>query len=241
MNFKRKQGDCKNAGITLISLVITIVVLLVLAGVVVNLSLGENGIIGKAQGAADKYKNAQEEEQSMIDNYEQKIAIYSRSETELLKKIDELERKVNNLSNMEYEFNTIPVVTVSKSNSGATSFPSSTTWFTNTNSYMTRTNNDNYFVYDSTDGFICKKTGIYYIEMYGHTSSSESGVVGIYIKVNNLEIPLNERWNSGSTTGIIRGHINLPLKEGDIINGYYSLSVNGTNHYFRCNIYSLTK
>ena len=43
-------------GITLIALVITIIVLLILAGVVLNLTLGENGILKKAEQAGEQYK-----------------------------------------------------------------------------------------------------------------------------------------------------------------------------------------
>lgn len=42
-----------NKGITLIALVITIVVLIILAGVAINLSLGENGIFNKAEQAKE--------------------------------------------------------------------------------------------------------------------------------------------------------------------------------------------
>ena len=35
----------KNSGITLVALVITIIVLLILAGVTLNLTLGENGLL----------------------------------------------------------------------------------------------------------------------------------------------------------------------------------------------------
>ena len=38
-------------GITLVALVVTIIVLLILAGVTITLVLGQNGIIGKAQNA----------------------------------------------------------------------------------------------------------------------------------------------------------------------------------------------
>lgn len=38
----------KNGGITLIALVITIIVLLILAGISINLVLGENGVLAKA-------------------------------------------------------------------------------------------------------------------------------------------------------------------------------------------------
>ena len=43
-------------GITLIALVITIIVLLILAGVTINLTLGENGIFRTAQEAGEAYK-----------------------------------------------------------------------------------------------------------------------------------------------------------------------------------------
>ena len=46
----------KAKGITLISLVITIIILLILAGVTLSLTLGDNGIITQAQ----KAKEAQE-------------------------------------------------------------------------------------------------------------------------------------------------------------------------------------
>ena len=52
MNLKLSKKDVKaNRGITLIALVITIIVLLILAGVSLTLIVGENGIISKAQNA----------------------------------------------------------------------------------------------------------------------------------------------------------------------------------------------
>ena len=49
-------------GITLIALVITIVVLIILAGVAISLSLGENGIFTTAQQAVKNYTDAQGKE-----------------------------------------------------------------------------------------------------------------------------------------------------------------------------------
>lgn len=43
-------------GITLIALVITIIILLILAGIVLNLTLGEHGILKKAEQAGEQYK-----------------------------------------------------------------------------------------------------------------------------------------------------------------------------------------
>ena len=72
---KRKKKICyskvkNNKGITLIALVITIIVLLILAGVTINTLTGENGIITNAQKASlsNKYSGYNEEVQSQIDD-----------------------------------------------------------------------------------------------------------------------------------------------------------------------------
>ena len=52
--YKEENNMRKNKGITLVALVVTIVVLLILAGVSINLVLGNNGIITKAKEAAEK-------------------------------------------------------------------------------------------------------------------------------------------------------------------------------------------
>jgi hypothetical protein len=48
----------KEQGITLIALVITIIVLLILAGVSISIVIGDNGILSKAVDASDKTKSA---------------------------------------------------------------------------------------------------------------------------------------------------------------------------------------
>ena len=61
-------------GITLVALVVTIVVLLILAGVSINLVLGNNGIIAKAKEAETKSAEASENDlkgmNSLIDQME---------------------------------------------------------------------------------------------------------------------------------------------------------------------------
>ena len=63
--FKRQNG------ITLIALVITIIVLLILAGVSINLATGENGIIEQAQNASIKQKFAKYKEELELGMYGQ--------------------------------------------------------------------------------------------------------------------------------------------------------------------------
>lgn len=55
-------------GITLIALVITIIILLILAGVIINLVLGERGIIHMAEQSGKNYINAVEYEETMLNN-----------------------------------------------------------------------------------------------------------------------------------------------------------------------------
>lgn len=54
-------------GITLTALIITIIVLLILAGIVINLSIGQKGIIQKAQNAGEKYEEAEANEINDIE------------------------------------------------------------------------------------------------------------------------------------------------------------------------------
>ena len=64
MKLKEKRID---KGITLVALVVTIIVLLILAGVILNLVAGSNGIIGKASTAVDEYTMQAAREQAEID------------------------------------------------------------------------------------------------------------------------------------------------------------------------------
>ena len=63
---KQKRNYLKEKGITLIALVVTIVVLLILAGVSVNALFSDSGIIKKAQDAQNKMDKATENEQKEI-------------------------------------------------------------------------------------------------------------------------------------------------------------------------------
>ena len=56
----------KEKGITSVVLVVTIVVLLILAGVSISLVLDQNGIINKAKGARTEYQNAANYEKDLL-------------------------------------------------------------------------------------------------------------------------------------------------------------------------------
>lgn len=60
-------------GITLVALVVTIVILLILAGVSVNLVLGNSGIIGKAKEAREKTSQGQMNTQKEMSQIEENM------------------------------------------------------------------------------------------------------------------------------------------------------------------------
>ena len=67
-NFVKKQN-----GITLIALVVTIIVLIILAGVSIAMLVGENGIITQAQRAAQETEQAQKDEATGLSSLEAAI------------------------------------------------------------------------------------------------------------------------------------------------------------------------
>ena len=60
--FKEKRG------ITLIALVVTIIVLLILAGISISMLTGQNGILNRAKEAKESTQQTQEDEQTAINN-----------------------------------------------------------------------------------------------------------------------------------------------------------------------------
>ena len=66
-----------NTGITLIALVITIIVLLILAGVTIAALSGDNGILTKAKDAKEKTDQAQEDEEKTLSNMENILGVYN--------------------------------------------------------------------------------------------------------------------------------------------------------------------
>lgn len=70
-----KSFEGKNRGITLVALVITIIILLILAGISIATLTG-SGLFEKARLAEQESKNAQEKEDATLGDYENKIEEY---------------------------------------------------------------------------------------------------------------------------------------------------------------------
>ena len=67
MKTKNKRNYLKQSGITLIALVVTIVVLLILAGVAINALFGDTGIINRAKDAQNKMDQAAENDLNALN------------------------------------------------------------------------------------------------------------------------------------------------------------------------------
>ena len=71
-----KKTSRREKGITLIALIVTIIVLLILAGVTINLAVNNQGIFNKSKTATRAYKNASENEQMGLDEADKEIESY---------------------------------------------------------------------------------------------------------------------------------------------------------------------
>ena len=57
-------------GITLVALIITVIILLILAGVTISLVIGKNGLIAKSKESVEKYNEKAKEEQWQLEDFE---------------------------------------------------------------------------------------------------------------------------------------------------------------------------
>ena len=72
----KKVYSRSDRAITLIALIVTIIILLILAGVTINLAVNNQGIFNKAKTATRAFKNASENEQTGLDEADREIAKY---------------------------------------------------------------------------------------------------------------------------------------------------------------------
>ena len=76
----KKVYSRSDRAITLVALIVTIIVLLILAGVTINLAVNNQGIFNKAKTATRAFKNASENEQTGLDEADKEIAKYMPKE-----------------------------------------------------------------------------------------------------------------------------------------------------------------
>ena len=78
-----RKTSMKEKGITLIALIVTIIVLLLLAGVTISMVTGNNGIFGKAKLAGKKYSDSAKNEEEQLEEFKQMADELSSEESKL--------------------------------------------------------------------------------------------------------------------------------------------------------------
>ena len=81
MKIKETEVKYQEKGITLVALVVTIIILLILAGITINLTLGEHAILDMAKQAGQNWQNAQKSEDMALMEYENEIRKYVSGST----------------------------------------------------------------------------------------------------------------------------------------------------------------
>ena len=71
---RQKNEIVSERGITLLALIITVVIMIILAAVTLNITLGDGGIIDQAKTAAESTVNSAQSEQEQLDSLEQELA-----------------------------------------------------------------------------------------------------------------------------------------------------------------------
>lgn len=66
----------KETGITLIALVVTIIVLLILAGVTLSIAIDNGGLIGRARSAKETYKQGEQNDLAALERIDQYVEDY---------------------------------------------------------------------------------------------------------------------------------------------------------------------
>lgn len=92
------QDNRKNAGITLVALVITIIVLLILAGITVA-QLSKNGLFENAKLAKEKEQAAKDKEDAELINYDNEINSYINGYRDYETEINSLKERMSRLEN----------------------------------------------------------------------------------------------------------------------------------------------
>lgn len=90
------QDNRKNAGITLVALVITIIVLLILAGITIS-QLSNSGLFDKSKQAKEQYQNAQDYEEEQIAKYSNDINSYVDGNRDISSDIENLQRQIDEI------------------------------------------------------------------------------------------------------------------------------------------------
>ena len=179
------------SAITLVSLVITIILMLILAGIVLSLTIGENGIIKTALKATEEYKKAEANEKKDLNELYSSIKVAGDSKVTLtLQELDEyINSKMQSPKTNKYICNTTNDTGVLSVNSMAG---------------LARTMDEEnriaeYLLYSDKDGYTVLKSGWYFVRLRIFTNAD------MIWDQCSLSFMLNENSMGGALAGTREG------------------------------------
>ena len=208
-------------GITLVALIITIIVLLILAGIAIS-QLTNSGLFEKTKLAKEKYKNAQILEETEMERADDEISKIegergNKSEQEILDLINKAEDdRHQSVTNSLFKVNYSSSSVLATGTRNIASFTSNITQDPEMNEY---------FTYDETNKkVICKKPGWYILNVSARCMRYDGdGSLTTYLKINDTVIDWADTWANGNNSEIQSMNVvTLYLKKDDIIDAFVS-------------------
>lgn len=219
----KKYKDIDSQAITLISLVITILILIILAGIGLNLSIGENGIFTKAKYAKEKYLNEQKAEKEKINDLYSQMLIATGDDAKITISVKELrdiiQEEVNKNISVQptgIKFDTYMVESLKKleTYSQITSMTGLTKTADNQN------NISKYISYSSSNGYTVLKSGWYYFNLRALAQSANATETYTALHINSGIAHNARAWSQQNNRDTDYESFSIYLNEGDIF--YFS-------------------
>lgn len=185
-----------NSAITLVALVVTIIVLLILAGVTLNMVMGENGIIEKARMAKMETNKAQEDENKKLLDLEEKLEVNTTRE----ENTSQSKRKI--LFDSETDSNGPITVAGATDGSSERNFSDNVNNYDNILLYVEAIETSSIYPPTIIDKSDFNKNIVYYIGGFSSTCVLASGYVNID-SVNNKIVYISKGHNSQQITKVI--------------------------------------
>lgn len=214
----------KEKGITLVALIITVIIMLILAGIAVNFAIGENGVLQKAKYAQENYEGAQNKEQSDLEKLYSSMLIATDDNAQITMSVGDLKTLIKNQLEEEIEnkmCSPIFLTTASlpeQSGRAAGTYQASSSLYTKTNSEKL----EEYLKYEEGKGWTVQKSGLYVLK--GEMSSLPSEGVCIYANLYINSVKVIENWMKGIAhrnishwSGNDTGDMTIYLTKGEVI------------------------
>lgn len=231
ISFKQQQNLNKTKGVTLIVLVVTIVVLLILAGVSIVMLTNGNGIINNARKAKDLTEISSEEEYillTMLDEELTKIKIGQELKDMNFNTTEDIECVMDKETGIRYGWNWYLIR------------PEDIKDYELKNSYIVNYETEEYIRFDKnkhtllTNNLLCIKDGLVYSADPKNMANSESW--GDAILHNFIKGDANSGWSENALMfdGVDDGievKDNADYSKGITLEIYFSLKGKGTANY----------